>query len=491
MSGESDPLSLLTSRSSLIRYASFLAFLAGIGEGMALNIVVVDTNVMIQFYLIFVFVFLLLIGSILCVNEKLSLFLSALLIFFYAFLVILSLPYFRVTLLFLLPLVIEIRNFGVRYEFHSSNGIWFLGIVVSLAAMLLISGLIRAYPSTQNIGMLVASISDDVTPGGLPVLFLGGMVFFSHFFVFSISLQALLMFAALSFLLVENYFLIVRFVRKSSKGVIGGQVSGALTVLSCQCESLTAAFPSIVSLVLTAVVLPLIMESLVLVFLTNYLLRTRFMQGKRSAFLDRIYPVRNKFNLIIPAAVLIVGLPVLETAGVYFKWQSSLYFYGSVNFLMLIAGIFAAILLSLSKVLKFSFTRSTIPLILVAVSTVTMLIWFYPTLTQYTVANGSAFALMSIVSFAGGILGGIAYIGSSNEGRRLFLEYLAMMFTMFTIVIFYVSILSAYSIWSSFSLTEQVIFSIGVWILTLPFMWFATNIALNSSVPKQVGTDAP
>ncbi len=484
MSGEPGTLGKLSSFPSILRYLSFLAFLAGVGEGIGIGIIVVDSNILLRFYLIFAIVFLATIGSIVLKKEKYGVFLSTLLIFFYGFLLMLSIPYYRISLLFLLPLVIEIRNFSTKYGFRSSSGIWFAALTVSLAAMLLISGLVRFFPATQNIGMLVASITDDVTPGGTPLLFLGGMVFFSRFSVFSISIQALLMFAALSFLLVENYFLIVRFLRVNSKSVIGGQVSGALTVLSCQCESLTAAFPAIVSLVLTAVVLPLIMESLVLVFLTNYLLRTRYMRGSRSPLIDRLYPVRSKVKLVLPAAALIVALPVLETIGVYFNWQTSLYFYGSINFLMLIAGIFVSILLSLSKVFKVSFSSLTWPVLLVSISTLAMLIWFYPPLTQYTIANGAIFALMSIVSFAGGIMGGISYIGIGSEGKRLFLEYLAMMFTMFTIVIFYISILAAYSIWPSFNLTEQVIFSVGVWIITLPFMWVATNIALNSSVRK-------
>lgn len=483
MSGELGTLGKLASFPSILRYLSFLAFLAGVDEGI--GIIVVDSNILPELYLIFVIVLLAIIGSILTRTEKYGVFLSTLLIFFYGFLLMLSIPYYRISLLFLLPYVIEARNFSMKYGFRSSSGIWFMALTVSLAAMLLIFDLVRFFPATQNIvGMLAASISDDITPGGTPLLFLGGMVFFSRFFVFSISLQALLMFAALSFLLVENYFLIVRFFRVNSKSVIGGQVSGTLTVLSCQCESLAAAFPTIVALVLTAVMLPLILECLVLIFLTNYLLGTRFMRGRKSKFIGRLYPVRNKVKLVVPVAALIVALPILETIGVYFNWQSSLYFYGSINFLMLIAGIFVPILLSLSKVLKVSFSTQLWPALLVAISTVAMIIWFYSSLTQFTIANGSAFALMSIVSFAGGAIGGISYVGIGEEGKRLFLEYLAMMFTMFTIVIFYVSILAVFSIWPSFSLTEQAIFSIGVCITTLPFMWVATNIALNSSVRK-------
>ena len=109
---------------------------------------------------------------------------------------------------------------------------------------------------------------------------------------------------------------------------------------------------------------------------------------------------------------------------------------------------------------------------------------FFPPFALYAISNGLIFALMSIASFAGGLVAGIVYIGVGKEGKKLFLEFMAMMFTMFAIVVFYVSILTGYSIWGFFGITEQVIFSIAVWIVTLPFMWFATNIALNSSVRK-------
>ena len=491
MSGELHTLGNFKSFSTILRYLGFLAFIVGGIDSVLSSLIVVDSNVEIEFYLIFVIILILLTSAVLTNNVKLKTILSSLLITFYAFLFILSLPYVRISLLFALPLVIEIRDFSRHFRLKSENGIWLVAIGVAITAMLLLSGLVRIFPSTQSIGILVASISDDVTPGGTPLLFLGGLVFFTNYVVFSISIQALALFAVLSFLLVENYFLIIRFVRENSRSIIGGQVSGALTVLSCQCESITAAFPSIVSLVLSAVVLPLILGSILLVFLTNYLLRTRYMKGRRSVFLDRIYPVRKGLRIIVPASILIIALPLVETIGVYFNWQTSLYFFGTINFLMLVTGIFAALLLASARVLKPSFSHGTVPVLLVAISSFAMFFWFYPPITVDTIENGSIFALMSLVSFAGGILSGIAYVGSGGEGKRLFLEFLAMMFTMFAIVVFYVSILSGYSIWSSFNLTEQVIFSVGVWIFSLPFMWFATNIALNSSVRKrEVLTDA-
>ncbi len=486
MSGEFDTLGSFRIFSTFLRYLGFLAFSIGIEVGTFSGIIVVGSNIRIGFYSIFVIIFILLTSAVIIGNTKAKVLLSSLLIIFYLFLLALSFPYFRLTLFFLIPLIIELRDFSSNFHFRSAYGLQLLAIGVAIFVMLLISGLIRIFPSTQSLGILVASISDDVTPGGTPLLFLGGMVFFTNYVVFSISLQALLLFSALSYLLVENYFLIIRFVRGNSRSVISGQISGALTVLSCQCESITAAFPSIVSLILSAIVLPLILESIVLVFLTNYLLRNMYLKERRVGFFDRIYPVEKGSRIILPASVLIIGLPLLETFGVYLQWQTNLYFFGSMNFLMLLAGIFAGFLLEKAQVLKPKFSGTRLPVFLVLVSSIVMLVWFYPEITRLTVDNGVVFAMMTIVSFAGGILSGIAYIGSGGEGRRLFLEFLAMMFTMFAIVVFYVSILFGYSIWNTFGLTEQIIFSIAVWVFSLPFMWFATNIALNSSV-RSVG----
>ena len=482
MSCEFRTLGGLRFSTSLFRILGFLSVVVGAEIGIASGLIVVDTNIEAEFYLIYAILIAVALSATFLNNEKWRYVTSSALILFYAFLTVFSIPYLRISVFFALALVIEVRQFNVDFRLKSRKGIWMLSFSIALTSMILISGLLRGFPSTQGIGILVGSISDDVTPGGTPLMFLGGLVFFTRYLVFSISLQALLLFTALSILLVENYFLIIEFVRKNSRSIIGGQVSGALTVLSCQCESITAAFPSIVSLILSAAIIPLILESIFLVFLTNLLLRTHFMKGRRFVFLDRLYPVHRVGIFAALSSAAIITLPLIETVGVYFNWQTSLYFYGGINFLMLIAGILAAIMIYRLGILKIQFRKNTVPSMLLALASFAMLAWFYPPLTLMTVQNGGYFALMSIVSFAGGILSGFVYSGLRSEGKRLFLEFLAMMFTMFAIVVFYFSILSGYSIWPVFGLTEQVIFSIGVWVVTLPFMWFATNIALNSSV---------
>lgn len=486
MFSEFRALAVRSYSSIFIHAIAFVSVLVASLIGLVSGTIFVDTNVLDQFYamLLINLAFVVAVSIFSLTGEKrMKLILSSILIILYAYLVIFSIPYYRITIFLLLALVLELWEFSGSFTFKSHDGAWLLSFAAALTSMVLISGLIRVQPP-QNLGLLIASITDDVQRGGIPILFKGGMVFFTKYLVFSISVQALLMFAVLAFLLVENYFLIIGFFRRNSKSVIGGQVSGALTVLSCQCESITAAFPSIVSLVLSAAIIPLIGESIILVFLTNFLLRTRFIRGFRVGFLERVYPLGDDRKLLALSSILVVALPVIETVGVYFGWQRILYFFGGVNFLMFISGILLALIIRRAGLPGKKFHGRLLPSILIALSSIAMFAWFYPPLTSLSVSSGGYFGMMSISSLAGGIISGLVYLGLSTAGKRLFLEFLGMMFTMFSIVVFYISVLTAYSIWTPFGLTEQVIFSIAVWIISLPYMWLTTNIALNYSVPK-------
>lgn len=488
MSGEFPSLEHRSISTIFYHAIGLIAILVAAEIGTLSGTIIIDHNVTLQYYLLFAILAFLVFLSWLAPWNKLKALISALLIMFYALMLIFSVPYLNLTIIFAIPLLLELFVFQRSFGFRSREGIWIASVIAAFMSMLLISDLFRVLPSAQGIGMLVASINDDVTPGGTPLIFTGGLVFFTQYVVLSISVQALLMFAVLSFLLVENYFLIISFVKRNSKSIIGGQVSGALTVLSCQCESITAAFPSIVSLVLSAAIIPLILESIVLVFLTNFLLRRKYLLGKRSAFLDSVYPLKRPNIFLAVASICIVALPMIETFGAFFGLQSNLYFFGGLDFMMLITGIFVALLIERSGVIHLHLEKRSLIALMLTLSSISMFVWFYTPLTLSVVRSGSLFALMSIVSFAGGVVAGMVYVGVGFEGRKLFLEFLAMMFTMFAIVVFYVSILTGYAFWPFFGLTEQVIFSIAIWVATLPFMWFATNIALNHSVRKGVST---
>ena len=480
MSGEFHPLNRFLSHSALLQIAGILSFLFGTWTAYASGIVIVDYNVYLQFFAMILLAVMLGLMFLVTKPGGFNFTVGALLIIFYSFLLFLSIPYFRISIFFLLSLLIMLKSYLSNYGADKASSLRLIGIGLAILSMILISGLIRFNYVPQGIGLLVASIADDVITGGTPPLFLGGVVFFTRYIVFSVSIQSLAMFSLLSVLLVQNYFLIISYVRMRAKAAIGGQLSGALSALSCQCESITAAFPSIISLVLSIAVIPLILESIILVLLTNYLLRLKFMKGVSVGFFDRIWPVRNKRGFLFWSSLLILAMPLIETYGVYLHLENSLYFFGGINFLMLFTGILISLLISefFPKFRHFPGKYGVTGLVLI--SSTLMFMWFYPPLTILASGDGAYFALMSISSFAGGMISGIAYSGLSDNSKKLFLEFLSMMLAMFAIIVFYVSILFSYSIWNNFGLAQQTLFSLIMWIFALPFMWLTTNLVLNS-----------
>ena len=57
---------------------------------------------------------------------------------------------------------------------------------------------------------------------------------------------------------------------------------------------------------------------------------------------------------------------------------------------------------------------------------------------------------------------------------------------LFSVIIFYISIVAGITIWVEFGLEQQVIFSIVTWAVSLPFMWFGTNITFSDSVGRKL-----
>ena len=361
--------------------------------------------------------------------------------------------------------------------------------------MLLIAGLIRLNIAQQNIGLLVLSITDDVKPGGVPLIFQAGMVVFSKYLVVTVSLQSLALFSLLSILLVENYFMIFSLIGETGgKSAVTSQVSGAMTVLSCQCESITAALPSVVSLLLSVSIIPMILESIALVGLTYGLLRYRFLRDSRSAVLDRIWPASRSGLFMGMSSVLVIGSPLALAIGAYLGLEGNLFFFGFENFIMLLAGTALAIITYGIIGRQRSLGKGTAALLL-GITTLVMFMWFIPYVSAITVHSALLFSIMGMVSFAGGVLSGFVNSHVGPDGKKIFQEYHAMMFSMFAIVVFYVSVVMSYRIWPIFSITQQVEFSIALWVVSLPAMWLATNLVLNGYAGrgmhgKKPGVDA-
>ncbi len=469
-----------------LQIIAFLVFTLALGLARMYGILIADSDISMQFAGLFVFPLVVTVAVSLVRKSVMNIYLRSSLSLFYILVTVLSYPYFNIMLLFAVSFLISLYGL-LNDKSGSRNHSLKKAIAFSLSflIMVIISGLFRFNIKPQNIGILLASISDDVLPGGTPVIFSNGIVLFSRYIVLTLSIQYIILFFALSVLLVENYFLIFSTIRtRSGRAATSPQLTGALSVLSCQCESITAAFPSIVSLILSAAIIPLILESIVLVGLTNYLLRGRFRKGLNSPVLSRIWPGTSRSILLTAGSLMTIAVPLSYVFGTFLKLEENLFFYGMENFAMFLTGMILIILAS--SIREFSPVRSRwAKLGLVFVSSMLMFIWFYPVLSKIAVTSSIVFGVMGFISLAGGAIGGIAYVSAGQEGKSAFIEYLSMMFSMFAIVIFYVSILFSYRIWGIFTLTQQVEFSIVLWIIALPSMWLSTNLVLNLQVRRQ------
>ncbi len=466
--------------------AAFIVFAISMFLANTYGILIVDNNISIQYAGIFIFPLVATVVLSIAENNELNIYLRSSLSLFYLLLTVLSYPYFNIMLLLAISFLFSL--YGILYK-KSGNSKPFLkkalAFSLSYLAMMIISGLFRLNIKPQTIGILLASISDDVHPGGTPIIFSNGIVLFSRYIVLTLSIQSIILFFILSVLLVENYFLIFSTIRtRSGRAATSPQLTGALSVLSCQCESITAAFPSIVSLILSVAIIPLILESIVLVGLTNYILRLKFQKGLNSPALSRIWPGTSRSFLLIAGSIMAIVVPITYIAGTFLKLEGNLFFYGMENFAMFLTGMILIILAATIREFRLG-TSMSAKLALVFASSLLMFIWFYPVLSKIAVTSGLVFGIMGLISLAGGAIGGIAYVSSGQEGKSAYIEYLSMMFSMFAIVIFYVSILFSYRIWGVFTITQQVEFSIALWIIALPSMWLSTNLVLNLQVRRQ------
>ena len=360
--------------------------------------------------------------------------------------------------------------------------------VFATFAMFLIGGAVRFYSNPNEFTLLVGSIYDDENPIGVPFLFYNGIIFYGQYLVVTVSLPIIVLFSALASVLTENYLLIFSLSRSpgsSSLGNLSRTANSALTVLSCQCEGITAAFPSIVATLLLSAVIPLISLSILLVALTNVFLAQYFLRGRRVAFLEKVWRFPSSPRFIYLIVTLIILIPVLTIYTVYFGFEKDLTVLAFLNISMFLYGImviygfwtFINKALSLKKTLIYS---------LIVISTVLMFLWYYPPLTAFAAFYYSGFILMSVTSIAGGIIAGIVFKSLKERAGRLYSQFITMMFSTLAIVVFYITAIALDVIYRPFGSAEQLLFSLLVWGVTLPFVWISTNISLNYEVPEDI-----
>ena len=183
--------------------------------------------------------------------------------------------------------------------------------------------------------------------------------------------------------------------------------------------------------------------------------------------------------------------PMFEMAGIFLGFLSVFHFFAGITVLMFFTGL--SIPIVLKRVVGFRGVRSTPALIgLIVLSVILMYVWFVPSLTLLAYKTPSYFAVMNISAVGSGLLSGISYASTRNrENRRLLLEFITMMESMFAIVVFYISVVGRYTIWPEFGLLQATEFAIAMFGVTLPFMWMSTHMTLSDYAAEEPQVKVP
>lgn len=332
----------------------------------------------------------------------------------------------------------------------------------------------HAFNSTLDIRhVLIFSITDDESPNGIPFYFSDGVVVQGISTVLTVSFQSLLIYGFITALLNENYFLIVKYVRDKGKGIVKGTAAAASTALSCQCETISAALPSVSLLFVSLLSAVLLVEGFA-VLLFTYLFISRFLMKNRA--ITRPFPLERGKGAYFLSVPLLIVVPLLTVLGIYLNLLGSLLFIMGSSISMFAEGVVtvyvARSFLGEPKLRNFSLV------FMIAASSFLMFMWYYPPLLTEVATVPLYFVMMGITSLLAGIMASAVYYSRSPWGKRLFIEYTAMMFSMAALLIFYISLVYSLDIWPYFGLQQQEIFSIILIAVSLPVTVFNTNFAL-------------
>lgn len=334
-----------------------------------------------------------------------------------------------------------------------------------------------SYPST------FAPISEVYvfSSAGVPFFLKGGIEFITPYVQGVFSPLSFIIFTAISAILTENYFGIFGLLRKQEgKTKISGSAYGAVSLLSCQCEGGISLLPTMAYLVITIAMVPVLTESLALLLLTNILINRYYLNGTKVDILNRIGNPRGKAAGITVAALLFLGTPLVETFGIYLGLISNIFFFFGIGILMTVSAYYEAVFLG--RLLGYNRKlNSAVLVVMFALAPVLMFIWYFPHFTMLAVSQVSMFLVMNATSIVAGFLFGLIKLSSRRAVGQLLEEFIALMFGMPPIIVFYISALKQLQIWPIFNITQQVEFGLVVWALILPFMWITTNISLNDA----------
>lgn len=323
-----------------------------------------------------------------------------------------------------------------------------------------------------------------ILPGELfPWIYRDGINLYGSVLTLTISPLVLLIFSAIAIISTDNFFRIYGLVngrRGADMAVTGFQ--GAAASLSCQCEGCIAVLPSVSAAILTVAMIPLIMESFVLLLLTNVItgmVTTRY--GAFSSAFSRIMSVLSRYLLVI----VLISIPIISSImvmGGYFR--TPIFIFG-----LSMAGAFAGYLMG-SRAFKRRFLFSkALKALLIAAGLTGILIWYVPSVTYYLVNFFPAFLIMSFISLAAGFLLGVLR-WQINAGY-LVGEITTLAIGVLDISLFYLSLEFRFNPWAEFSYSSLLFFEIISWGIMVPAMWISTQQTLIGSSRVEILSETP
>lgn len=383
--------------------------------------------------------------------------------------------------------------------YFASSGVSLRGVrasvaVIALIIMIYLGNLFQFVLNRPDTGIIVESTGSVFVSLGqnIPLLENGGFFILTRHFDLILSFQQYVIFFALSILIAENYYQIIKVVtsRGSGRGRLSTVVSGMTGALSCQCESYIAFLPAFSILLINYVLFPAIIFSLALLAMTYVLVSRYYSRGKRVKFLEADYYRNRKAVLILFTIVLLMGTPVFITVVVYLSLLTSALYFFMTGMIMILDGYVVMIILSGIFSISRNLKKAGLPISLIA--TAMVFVWFYPPVAYLAFSNPAFFAIMNISMLCSGLMYGFVYITAARAWKDVLNEYVSTVFGIFSLIIFYVMLRFQIRIWHFFSLQSQVEFALLSWVVMLPVMWITTQVSLNRlSGSKEVILNAP
>ncbi len=468
--------------SKLIQFISYFLFNLYVIYGLISGYILITSDAFIPFSLALLTMDFLFLIAIIFNRRVISLYVRGFLVFTLAviFLMVQDIFSFLIAL-FLIPLILyslKIDNFK-HYKTKFVSQILVLIFMATIGKMYLFIN----QPSPSSIA--IEYLPDKMSAIGLPTPiteYYGLFITTAHGDILIGPLVFLVLFAA-SALLVENYHLIIPLYMKSLKGnnrVMGGIVSsgyGVVAAMSCQCESAIALLPAVAILLLNILLIPFFILSLTLLAFTYLFIMRYYNLGKPNLI---VKPIRLKTEFIVAIILLLLLQGFLPLILLLRQYDNIIYFFVYGMAMILTGFLFGD---PIAKFFKIKLNMIII-LILFIGAIVTSLIWFLPSFTLYAYESPLNYSIMSYTMFLSGFLIGIAYEGSNEHLGVFFLEVFSVALGIIPIVLYYYAFTNGYRIWNFWSLNDQIVISLILWIIMLPIMWLITQKSLYTASSK-------